>query len=131
MQRILLLKNLHKLLIWEKESGKREGNTWRKIPSVRPSSPSHIKHVIAKIKCAVWIVNNVLASEKSVIISSDIYTLKCECDSATEIIDSCLPIMKSRTHEFTDGGTRCQSVIMISKLDFMKLFLLQVLLQTF
>ena len=62
-----------------------------------------------------------LASEKSVIILSDIYNLKCECDSTIEILDSCLPGMKSRTHEFTNGGTRCQSVIMISKLDFVKL----------
>ena len=94
------------MLIWQKEAGKQGGNTWRKKPSVTPSSPSYIKHIIAKIKCAVSIVNNVLASEKSVIISSDIYKLKCECDSAIEILDSCLPRMKCHTHEFTNGGTR-------------------------
>ena len=94
------------MLIWEKGAGKHGDNTWRKIPSVTPSSSSYIKHVIAKIKCAVSIVKNVLASEKSVIILSDICNLKCECDSAIEIFDSCLPRMKCHTHEFINGGTR-------------------------
>ena len=66
--------------------------------------PSHIKDFIAKIKCTVSVLNNVLTREKSVNMWSDIYSLKCQCDSATEILDSDLPRMKSHIHEFTDGG---------------------------
>ena len=89
--------------------------------------PSHIKDVIAKIKCAISVVNNVLTSEKSVNIWSDIYNLKRDCDLATEILDRCLPRVNPifMNLQMVDQG--CQSVTTMSKLVFVKLFLLQVL----
>lgn len=75
---------------------------------------SHIKDVVAKIKCPVSVVNNVLTSEKSLNMWSDIYNLKWECDLAIEILDSYLPRMKSQIHEFTDG----RLAVSVSNTDF-------------
>ena len=66
----------------------------------------NIRDLMEKMQCSVTAANNNLANtnSRSNDLWNDVYKLKCECDLMSSLLDKCLPKLKSRIHEFTDGG---------------------------